>query len=189
MYPNGTTPQALAAALHSFTTAFSNPKVTLLKVVDTSASDPITPIAFAKWHFDPAPDAPTSSSAPPEDPGPEDPTSNAKLMARFFGGLDAACKKVVGERPHAKLGILVTLPEHQGRGAGSMLVRCGCEKADAMGLECYLEASDMGLPIYENAGFRTVDEFVMDLREWGGSGLDSRWIMRRGINGGEFKDG
>lgn len=185
LHPNGTTPQALSAVLHSYTAAFSDPSVALLKVVDTSAQNPAAPIALAKWHFYPTPRAPTSSSAP-EDPGPEDTTSNAALAALFFGGMNAASDKVIAGRAHARLGTVVVLPEQQGRGAGSMLVRWGCEKADAMGLECFLEASPAGKALYERAGFRAVEEFVVDLGEWGGSGLHTTWIMSRGK--GEVRD-
>ncbi|KAF2771630.1 hypothetical protein EJ03DRAFT_325276 [Teratosphaeria nubilosa] len=73
----------------------------------------------------------------------------------------------VGARPHADLSILVTHPEHQRRGAGSMLVGWGCQKADERGLMCILTASEAGLPVYKKHGFVVVKEVPLDLRPFG----------------------
>jgi predicted N-acetyltransferase YhbS len=74
----------------------------------------------------------------------------------------------LGIRSYYVLDTLVTLQNHERRGAGSMLVRWGCEKADEVGVEAYLEASPMGAPMYARHGFRPVKEVELDLTKWGG---------------------
>ena len=43
-----------------------------------------------------------------------------------------------------------------------MIVRWGCEKADALGLPAFLEATTAGHPIYLKEGFEKVDEVIID---------------------------
>lgn len=52
------------------------------------------------------------------------------------------------------LEMLATDPAFQGRGAGSQLLRWGLARADAAGVEAYLEASPAAVPLYEKLGFR-----------------------------------
>jgi GNAT superfamily N-acetyltransferase len=75
---------------------------------------------------------------------------------------------ILESRPYYALDTLVTLPQHERRGAGSMLVRWGCEKADDAGVEAYLEASPMGAPMYARHGFEEVRPIELDLRKYGG---------------------
>jgi predicted N-acetyltransferase YhbS len=52
-----------------------------------------------------------------------------------------------------------TLPQHQRKGAASLLMTEFCKQTDAEGHWGYLEASPMGRPTYERFGFETRDEF------------------------------
>lgn len=54
------------------------------------------------------------------------------------------------------LDTLATHPDYQRRGAGSMLLKWGCELADRHGVALYVDASKAGAPLYERFGF--VDE-------------------------------
>lgn len=49
--------------------------------------------------------------------------------------------------------MLGTLPTHQKEGHGKALVKWGTELADALGVECYLEASLAGQPLYLANGY------------------------------------
>jgi predicted N-acetyltransferase YhbS len=51
------------------------------------------------------------------------------------------------------LDMLCTHPEYRCRGAGSMLVRWGCEIADLEGAGAYIDASKAGAPLYAKQGF------------------------------------
>tara|TARA_R110002003_G_scaffold104_15_gene8303 strand:+ start:15090 stop:15857 length:768 start_codon:yes stop_codon:yes gene_type:complete len=77
-------------------------------------------------------------------------------------------RKSLGTRPYFVLDTLATLPQHERRGAGSMLVRWGCEKADEAGVVAYVEASPVGAPLYARHGFEPVADMEFDLRRWGG---------------------
>lgn len=77
-------------------------------------------------------------------------------------------REYLGTRPYYVLDTLVTLPQHERRGAGSLLVRWGCEKADEVNAQAYLDASPIGAPLYARHGFVALPEVALDLRRWGG---------------------
>lgn len=52
--------------------------------------------------------------------------------------------------------MLGTHPDYRGRGAGSSLVRWGCDLADENGVGAYVDATRSGAPLYARFGF--VDE-------------------------------
>ncbi|ORY77612.1 acyl-CoA N-acyltransferase [Leucosporidium creatinivorum] len=79
--------------------------------------------------------------------------ANYELADSFFGSLDLGIKT-----PHYHLGVLVTDPSHQRTGAGTALLRWGCTQADKEGVDAYLEASDVGIPVYQKAGFKLIRE-------------------------------
>ncbi|OJD35177.1 acyl-n-acyltransferase [Diplodia corticola] len=86
----------------------------------------------------------------------------------LFGPLRAAHAELMGARPHAHLATLVTDPDEGRRGAGGMLVRWGLERADAEGLEAYVDASPAGEGLYARSGFEVVRRVGFDLGRWGG---------------------
>ncbi|KDN64636.1 putative acetyltransferase [Colletotrichum sublineola] len=61
------------------------------------------------------------------------------------------------------LDTLVTHPDYQRRGAGSMLLKWGCELADENGVGAYVDASKAGKGLYERFGF--VDKSEADAGE------------------------
>ncbi|KAL8690631.1 MAG: hypothetical protein Q9218_003965 [Villophora microphyllina] len=80
---------------------------------------------------------------------------------------------------HWHLTTLCTHPEHEGRGAGSMLIRWGLEKADEMGARCFVEATARGLQLYKKRGFEDeVGVLNVDLRDYEeGEGMGMvRWV-------------
>lgn len=82
------------------------------------------------------------------------------------------------------LGILTTDPKHQRRGAGAMLVQWGCDVADELGLECYLEASDAGHRLYQKKGFTDVEYLDMDMSKYDKSrGMHRHVVMIRPVKG------
>lgn len=52
-------------------------------------------------------------------------------------------------------------PSHRRRGAGSQLVDWGVQKADALGLEAFIEATEDGKPMYERHGFIVMNDIYL----------------------------
>lgn len=90
-------------------------------------------------------------------------------------------RNIMGSRPYAFLNMLFTNPKHHRRGAGAMLLKSFVEKADQLGLECYLESSIEGRPLYERFGFQVLKEVEFDMAKFGRPelGTDVNCIMHR----------
>lgn len=162
---------------------------TIMKCVDKTTG--IT-IAGAKWRylgrFNPD-GSPASLTLEEVKKGLEAPEpyeeSNPLLFKAIFTLFGANKLEIMGTRPYYVLDTLVTRPDHHRRGAGGMLVQWGCEKADELGVEAFLEASVMGQPLYAKYGFEPVKETSIDLREYGGDEemkfiVSSRGLVLRG---------
>jgi len=52
--------------------------------------------------------------------------------------------------------------DHQRKGVGSMLVKWGIEKADELGIECFVEATDAGRSLYLKFGFMNLMKVLVD---------------------------
>ncbi|KAI7549252.1 hypothetical protein KC331_g3912 [Hortaea werneckii] len=85
-------------------------------------------------------------------------------------------------RKHCYIGMLATLPCHQHKGAGTMLLNDICNDADEAGLEVYLEATDTAKPLYLKHGFVAVNEIRFDPARYGcfEIGKERQTIMVRG---------
>ena len=81
------------------------------------------------------------------------------------------------------LGLMV-LPTYQRRGLGTLLLRQGLQMADEVGAKTYLEASAKGASLYLRHGFKVVDDILIDMRPYGGSGVESEKCMMREAGGG-----
>lgn len=69
-------------------------------------------------------------------------------------------------RDHATvLNILFTVPKHRRRGAASLIMDWGVERADRRGLDVYIEATRLGRPLYEKYGLEAVEERRFDVDE------------------------
>ncbi|GLB34348.1 putative acetyltransferase (GNAT) domain containing protein [Lyophyllum shimeji] len=94
-----------------------------------------------------------------------------------------ACLKALGETRgrHVReddivLELLLTHPQHQGKGVGKALLDWGVRKADQKNARIYLEATPEGYPLYRKYGWRDVGELVMDFSLYGGEG-DARYVV------------
>jgi predicted acetyltransferase len=81
------------------------------------------------------------------------------------------------------LKLLHTDPQHQRRGAASMLLKWGTDEADRLGIPSYLESSEEGRPLYEKFGYETVDVVTVDFSKWGGPTDASSCLMLRPAKG------
>ena len=68
--------------------------------------------------------------------------------------------------------ICVTIPEFRRRGAASLSLQWGIDKADEMKAKAFIEASMEGAQLYEKFGFMTRD--IMDLKK-GDMSDDVEW--------------
>jgi len=73
-------------------------------------------------------------------------------------------------RELAWIGMVLALPEFRGRGFGSRVFQASVEFCEQRGVRCVkLDATDMGRPLYERAGF--VGEY--EVERWGGTAPSS----------------
>lgn len=57
---------------------------------------------------------------------------------------------------------MAVVPQHRRQGIGAMLMQAGIDNADARDLECWIEASSLGKPLYENFGFNPLSTINLD---------------------------
>ena len=50
------------------------------------------------------------------------------------------------------------ISEYRRRGAGTLLLQWGLERADRLGLETFLESTEIGRPLYAKNGFTVLNE-------------------------------
>ena len=55
--------------------------------------------------------------------------------------------------------------------------------ADEAGAKTYLESSAKGVPLYLRHGFKLVDDILIDMRPYGGTGVESSKCMVREAGG------
>ncbi|OGM49013.1 acetyltransferase [Aspergillus bombycis] len=179
-----------------------DPTCYLLKAVDDDSGEMI---AFAKWHVYHGEEGLKRWQASVRaDEGMEIPTGaneegfrfcKSKLLERrrkFFGkeGRDHCCKFCALLLPmglmliaNVVLALLATDPRYERRGAASLLTQWGCDFADRLGIECYLEASKKGYPVYKRKGFEELssqeDKNIIHFdasRFTGRGGSDGDWV-------------
>lgn len=63
------------------------------------------------------------------------------------------------QNKNAVLNICFVHPNHRRRGAGSKLIAWGTNKADELGVESFVEATEDGRPSYLRHGFHITNEF------------------------------
>lgn len=92
---------------------------------------------------------------------------DALLATRFrfalAGGISREASKNHPEWPHRHLSVLGVIPEFQGTGVGSALLRQFCNEADVARSASYLETdSEAGKRLYERFGFQEVNRTNKD---------------------------
>lgn len=73
------------------------------------------------------------------------------------------------------LGMCYTDPQYRRRGAATMLLDWGIQKADELGVEIFFDSTPWAVPFYIKAGFVKIDDVFLDMhmddpseewREW-----------------------
>ncbi|KAE9365496.1 hypothetical protein N431DRAFT_387799 [Stipitochalara longipes BDJ] len=129
-----------------------DPTATYIKVVDTETGKIIS---AAKWciHKEPPPESATVSQKINFDWHPDADTNawGEEIWDFLLQGQLARLKKDGG---CCIIEMLSTHPEHQRRGAGSMLMKWGTDIADSLGLKAFVQASRQGKEhLYQKFGF------------------------------------
>lgn len=75
--------------------------------------------------------------------------------------------------------MLYTDPKHQGRGAGTLLLKKLIEESVQIRLPAYLDASESGHALYLRHGFQDLEELVTDFSPWGMTKPHRVWTMVR----------
>jgi GNAT superfamily N-acetyltransferase len=150
-----------------------NKGIMFLKCVDITTGEMI---AGARWRYvKPKEDGAKERTWDEVDAGLDVPEpfdeSDPEMLESLFTVFNEHKRKNLGRQPYFVLDTLVTLPEHERRGAGSKMVQWGCKKADEAGVVAYLEASVVGAPMYARHGFEPLEEIELDLRKWGGTDI------------------
>lgn len=68
------------------------------------------------------------------------------------------------------LDYLAVHPDNRGQRVGSMLVESGIEEARKMSLDVFVHGMKAGLGVYKRAGFKLVDQMILDDSPYGGKG-------------------
>ena len=130
----------------------ANPKCHVECIVDTDLPDsPI--IAYSDWKLC---DEDTTYGGPSYPSG-----GDVEIAETFFPQLKKKKLEIMAGRSYWYLNVLVSHPNHQGRGAGRMLLNFGIQLADDDRKDIYVEASPAGLPVYRKFGWREVDRVVV----------------------------
>ncbi|CEJ80261.1 hypothetical protein VHEMI00457 [[Torrubiella] hemipterigena] len=180
MYPGPFPPDAdESGRINSMREKLSSSHVQVVKIVDEEleAQGKESRITFGVWYV--WKDGVSQDNLPIAlDKGPG---SDPVVCGAFFGGM----KKVLFEKYEGKpllyLSLLATHPDHQGRGAGHMILKWGEEEAARLGLTSYLEATAAGRPLYEKHGYVSQGIYEFDLAPFGGTGAASMTMMERPI--------
>lgn len=80
-----------------------------------------------------------------------------KAIAFFKPFLDGRAR-LMGGKAYGLLMYMAVLPAWRNRGVASKCVQWGLDRCDELGIPAYLEASELGVPVYEKLGFETVEE-------------------------------
>jgi GNAT superfamily N-acetyltransferase len=97
----------------------------------------------------------------------------------FFKAAFYSEAKVVQGKPYMGLRMLATDPQHNRRGAGSLLLKHGLRKADQLQLPVYLDSGIAGRDLYARHGFEITCDFPLNCLEYGGRSDGRHWCMLR----------
>ncbi|KAI1141344.1 acyl-CoA N-acyltransferase [Hypoxylon sp. FL0543] len=124
------------------------------KCLIVRCSDTGLPAAIAVYRIVPAGCDPAQLSWRARWPPFDDlPDISEDVLAGFFDSMDRTQTYLLGDRAYVYLEALGTMKTHRKRGYATALIEWGTDLADELGVECYLDASPEGRPLYEANGY------------------------------------
>lgn len=148
LYPNGYTTAARGWFKHYAIEDWRGKpeKFKFMKVVDTSLPDndpnnKIVGVASWKFYLTDRTEAELDAEDKESDERGSPPDVNEPFNEEFHGNIAKCKREIMGGKAYVLLNLLATLPNWHRRGIGAMHLKWGHEKADQLGLPCYLEAS------------------------------------------------
>ena len=180
LHPNGNTEKVQQEGTKRHRETFSAHNSIYWKVVDTDLDS--KPIAFAIWRVYRQEDLAKSIIGHPLAEVEGD--VNMDILRMFEKGAVEVKKRTIADKERVHLTLLCTLPEHQRRGAGTMLLEKGAEIADKERLPTSLIGNILGVPLYRKVGFKEVEngDWVMDLRLLGRTEIITNKVMWRPLD-------
>lgn len=140
--------------------ALSDPNVHLVAIVDNDLpGEPV--VAYANWVGPNTTKDTNTEQNQAQQPLYPDEGDDKELAEFYFPYLKEQRAKTMSGRKCWYLAALVCHEDHQGKGAGGMLMRYGLKQADDMNADIYLEASPPGVPVYKHFGFKETDRVVV----------------------------
>ncbi|KAH8662912.1 amidase signature domain-containing protein [Tricladium varicosporioides] len=124
----------------------------VLVIRDTHSDNQI--ISFAKW------DLPGASQGLPIDVTWHEDV-NQDFLTRYQEFAEAAKQRVIGNKKCFCMTFLGTDPNHQGRGAASLLIQWGIERAEENKVPIYLDSTLDAAPLYRRHGFVALDGLAL----------------------------
>jgi GNAT superfamily N-acetyltransferase len=189
--------------------------VMVAELEEDGGGDPVI-VAFAKWKLVRKQQPREEWEKEGEEPMTEEQLgqgANAAVYNEFIGGLHRMKKRWMKGEPslrefpfpphrqtrrglpdkhHTDLGILAATPTRHRLGAGSALLKWGCELADRENKTAWLEASPAGYSLYRKFGFEPVEVADLKLTElWGAvkSAEDENWGAASAVELGALPEG
>ncbi|KAA6412761.1 MAG: hypothetical protein FRX48_03753 [Lasallia pustulata] len=150
---------------------------TYLKVTDTGTGEIV---AGAKWCvYDKDPNRSAVLTVDwYGDEGSEDRAYAQYLIDEFNG---RRTERMKGS--YCLLDICFCNPTHHRRGAGAQLVKWGCDRADEMGVQAFVEATLTGRRLYEKHGFVVTEAVDLKAERWPDRPLIQYLFMHRPARG------
>ncbi|KAK0104583.1 hypothetical protein ONS95_004869 [Cadophora gregata] len=141
--------------LHAIQNSQDSKAILVVKDAELEVNEQV--IAFAKW------DLPTEGKAALHEgiTWPDD--CQHEWLDRYHDLAEAMKHRIIWEAKCYRLTFVGTVPNHQGRGAGTILSNWGVEKAKQDRLPVYLESTIAASSLYRRLGFVALDGLSMVL--------------------------
>ncbi|KAG6361120.1 hypothetical protein INS49_009344 [Diaporthe citri] len=86
------------------------------------------------------------------------------LMRQLYSQMWSWHPRIMTDRPHLYGQALWVIPEYRRQGGAEAVMDFFLAQADSLSLECYLEGSELGTPLYLQKGFVLLERPVMSFR-------------------------